>query len=208
MEAPILSKSMHDGTTRKCLNLELHAPQFRPEAFPWGSANVEIHAVFAAQQAYRRVLSLPCVMDLSALLFPGDKADCQSEAAKSLDVEIMGCDNGVTFTLGNASIPLPPTLQATSILSDHQFRVCITGEEGVRIGTLLGKIQARIPTSEDTGGGEAVGVRASQSYPGPADVREAENGMSADQVGAPRYWWYTLRNRSRSTCCCTTDLTA
>lgn len=171
------------------LNLELQTPLLRPEAFPWGSANVEVHAI-CTSQACRRVISLPGVMDLSATTDVGT----HSQPAESLGIEIVGFDNGVTFALGKASIPLPATLQPTAI-SDSQFRVCLTGEEGVRNGTLVGRIQARSPTGDDPEAGEALGTRGSQTHPGSArgefreniagetaDVRGADNGMDARQA--------------------------
>lgn len=176
---------MRDGTTRTPLNLELQAPLLRPEAFPWGSANVEIRAICTAQKAYRRVISLPGVMDLSATaLSPGEEEDSNSQPEDSLGIEIMGYDNGVTFTLGKASIPLPPKLQPTT-MSESQFRVCLTGEEGVRRGTLVGKFQACGPTSDHPEAGEAVVTNASQSHHGFAvgGVREESAGEAAQQAG-------------------------
>lgn len=132
--------------TRHPLSLELHAPQIRPEAFPWGSGDVEIHASFPLQ-ACRSVVTLPSVVDLSPLLLRGEEGqeDREVEATESLDVEILGYDNGVTFGLGRASIPLPTrsVLQKKQTgRSDHQFRVCLTGEAGVRTGILAGRFQA------------------------------------------------------------------
>lgn len=179
---------MRHVTTRTSLNLEIQAPQLRLEAFPWGSANVEIRAAFVIQ-ACRHVISLPGMINLSALLFPGEELDGRSEPAETLDVEVIGYDNGVTFVLGNASIPLPPTMQPVSI-SDHQFRVCLSGEEGVRNGTLVGVVRSHSPASEEPGVDEAIGVRLLPSCLGSAvvkiqdkivgeaaGVRESENGM-------------------------------
>lgn len=179
----MLPSNMRGGTTAvTSSNLELLAPQLRPEAFPWGSADVEIHAVITSQ-ACRRVMSLPGVMDLSALLFSGEKANRHSERTDSLDVEIVGYDHGVSFALGNAFIPLPgSTLQPTSV-SKCPFRVCLTGEEGVRNGTLVGTFRARSATSNNPEAGEVVGMRAPKSHPGSAvgEVRE-ENAGEADDV--------------------------
>lgn len=196
---------MRDCTTRTPLNLELQTPLLRPEAFPWGSANVEVHAI-CTSQACRRVISLPGVMDLAQR-----DLGTHSQPAESLGIEIVGFDNGVTFALGKASIPLPATLQPTAI-SDSQFRVCLTGEEGVRNGTLVGRIQARSPTGDDPEAGEALGTRGSQTHPGSArgecrkkiagetaDVRGADNGMDARQASKvnPRKSRLTIRVRTK-----------
>lgn len=188
--------AMCDRNSRNSLNLELHAPQIRPEAFPWGSANVEIHASFSLQTC-RSIVTLPSVIDLSALLLlRGEEGQERIEATESLDVEILGYDNGVTFELGNASIPLPtaPVLQQTS-KSDRQFRVRLTGPAGVRTGMLAGTFQACSPTSVGPGASEAVVVGVQGPQPerssaaaevrdktaGDAAGREAENDVSGDQ---------------------------
>lgn len=183
-------KGMQHGTARVSSNLELQAPQLRPEAFPWGSANVEIHAVFTSR-AYRRIVSLPGVVDLSALLAPGGDADDHLKPAESLGVEVLGYDNGVTFPLGNASIPLPPTLQPTT-LSDRQFRLCLLGEEGVRNGTLVGQFQARSCNSGGLGPGCAV-VEFQQNITGEATgVREAKKGMASEQASKVNLLWRSV----------------
>eukprot|EP00903_Cladosiphon_okamuranus_P020682 g18991.t1 len=177
---------MREGTiTEASFKLELQAPQLRPEAFPWGSADVDIHAIVnnTGTQGCRRVISLPGVMDLSALVFAGEKANDHSELSYSLGVEIVGYDHGITFALGNAFIPLPPSTRQSSSVSKSQFRVSVTGEEGVRNGTLVGNIQACGPAGDNPEAGEAVGVRASKFYRRPADgdVRQ-ESGGEADDV--------------------------
>lgn len=170
-------------TRQQALSLELHAPQIRPEAFPWGSANVEIHASFS-RQGCQSIVTLPSVVDLSPLLLRGEGGHEERvvEATGSLDVEILGYDNGVTFELGSASIPLPTgsVLQQQQQQQqmgryDHQFRVCLTGAAGVRTGVLAGTFQAACSkTSVDNGAtSESIGVQGPQQ-PERFSAKEAE----------------------------------
>lgn len=152
------------NNTRHPLSLELHAPRIRPEAFPWGSGNVEIHASFPLQNC-RSIVTLPSVVDISALLLPGEEGREERLVAgsESLDVDILGYDNGISFELGSASIPLPTwTMLQQTVKSDHQFRVCLIGAAGMRTGMLTGTFQACSTTTVDHGASEAGGVQSLQ----------------------------------------------
>lgn len=144
--------------TESSLHVHLQDPQVRPEAFSWGSVeDVEMQASFSAG---RHIVSLPCKVDVSEVLVPGVE-EAQLGAATNLDVEIIGNDNGVAFTIGNASVPLPSgrELQQTSI-SDSQFRASLRGATGERTGTLVGSFQVRGSTSLGPDADEAVGATA------------------------------------------------
>lgn len=151
----MLATTVRD-VTLSSLNLHLQDPQVRPEASPWGSTDVEIQASFSSG---RHIVSLPCVVGLNTVLAPGADEGFET-AAGALQVEVMGCDNGVTFSLGLASVPLPaagPGLQQPSI-ADNQFRVCLRGATGARTGTLVGSFQVGGSTGLDQGADEAIGI--------------------------------------------------
>ncbi len=185
-------------STESSLYVHLQDAQFRPEAFPWGPIdNVEMQASFAAG---RYMVSLPCKVDVSEVIAPGAEEE-QLGAATSLDVEIIGNDNGVAFTIGNASVPLPPgrELQQTSI-SDNQFRASLRSATGARTGTLVGSFQVCGSTSLGLGADEAAittalpqaGSTVTDCSAGPAageaaDGREAkEHGTSGEHVAGVR----------------------
>lgn len=154
------------------LSLELEAPRIRREAFPWGAADAELPASLFASTATsdlcRTRVHLPSVVDLSGLVPPefDNNADnagaCSSKGMKSLNVELLACDHGITFALGTASIELParlkPHLDQTACRSDP-FRVCLKDDTGAIAGTLGGVFWARRRVAADLPSAMAVSNR-------------------------------------------------
>ena len=158
---------MHDGAY--ALSLELEAPRLRREAFPWDVAEVELSATLssnpnttAAAAAVAAVsvadcgritnVRLPSVVDLSAFWPPGGAKDGTADGfhvdqeEHHLEVQILGCDLGVTFTLGTASIEVPTQLKPSisqSACRSTPFRVCLRDDAGARVGTVSGTFLAR-----------------------------------------------------------------
>lgn len=162
---------MYDGAYT--LSLELEAPRLRREAFPWDVAEVELSAILsfnptahpttaaAAPAAAvvvadcRRIINvrLPSVVDLSAFWPPGGAKDgtaggsyVDQEEEHHLEVQILGCDLGITFTLGTASIEVPTQLKpsiAQNACRSTPFRVCLRDDSGARVGTVSGAFLAR-----------------------------------------------------------------
>ncbi|CAB1104248.1 unnamed protein product [Ectocarpus sp. CCAP 1310/34] len=164
------------------LDLELEAPHMRPEALPWESvSSVKTFANLSVQKSLTMV-SLPAVVDLSQLLLPGEAGEERRlmTGQETLHVEIQGYDNGVAFSLGKASIPLPtmPVMMEQSSTSHHPMRVCLTGAEDVRTGTLVGAFRASWSSADepfrDVDPNLNVILPQQQSEPGPAVVESQE----------------------------------
>ncbi|CAM9273195.1 unnamed protein product [Ectocarpus sp. 12 AP-2014] len=164
------------------LDLELEAPHMRPEALPWESvSSVKTFANLSVQKSLTMV-SLPVVVDLSQLLLPGEAGEERRlmTGQETLHVEIQGYDNGVAFSLGKASIPLPtmPVMMEQSSRSHHPMRVCLTGAEDVRTGTLVGAFRAYWSSTDepprDVDPNLNIILPQQQSEPGPAVVESQE----------------------------------
>lgn len=164
------------------LDLELEAPHMRPEASPWESvSSVKTFASLSVQKSLTMV-SLPAAVDLSQLLLPGEAGEERRlmTGQETLHVEIQGYDNGVTFSLGKASIPLPtmPVMMEQSSTSHHPMRVCLTGAEGVRTGTLVGAFRAYWSSADepprDVDPNLNIVLPQQQSEPGPAMIESQE----------------------------------
>lgn len=163
---------MHGAYT---LSLELEAPRLRREAFPWDVAEVELSAILSFNPTTRRPTTgaaapaaavvgadcgriinvrLPSVVDLSAFWPPGEAKDGTAggshvdleEEHHHLEVQILGCDLGVTFPLGTASIEVPTQLKPSisqNACRSTPFRVCLKDDSGARVGTVSGAFLAR-----------------------------------------------------------------
>lgn len=134
------------------LTLELDTPRIRREAFPWGVAEVALSARISYKSSRFRRTDLPSEIDLSALLSPTERGKAgagsrhRSEKDATLDLEILGCDHGIEFTLGSATIELPVGLGPTvdqSVCRSDPFRVCVKDDAGARAGTIGGVFLAR-----------------------------------------------------------------
>ena len=95
---------------------------------------------------------LPSVVDLSAFWPVGGCTDSRAEGhhhavqEKQLEVEILGCDLGIMFTLGTASIQVPSQLKPSidqNACRSSPFRVCLWDDAGARVGTVSGAFLAR-----------------------------------------------------------------
>ncbi|CAN0456962.1 unnamed protein product, partial [Ectocarpus sp. 8 AP-2014] len=164
------------------LELELEAPHMRLEALPWESvSSVKTFANLSVQKSLTMV-SLPAAVDLSQLLLPGEASEERRlmTGQETLHVEIQGYDNGVTFSLGKASIPLPtmPVMTEQSSTSHLPVRVCLTGAEGVRTGTLVGAFRAYWSSPDepprDVDPNLNIILPQQLSEPGPAAVESQE----------------------------------
>lgn len=134
------------------LSLELESPRLRREAFPWGAAEAELSAnLFVTNSSHRKLVCLPSVCDLGTLLpqqacSAAGGTNGKDKTRVSLTIEIMGCDHGITFPLGKATLDIPlklkPGLDQNSSRSDP-FRVCVMDDTGARAGTLSGAFVAR-----------------------------------------------------------------
>lgn len=161
----------------------------RPEALPWESANsVKTFANLSVQKSVTMV-SLPAAVDLSQLLLPGEAGEERpTMGQETLDVEIQGYDNGVTFALGKASIPIPtmPVMMTDQLsTSHHPVRVCLTGAEGVRTGTLVGAFRACWSSADEPPCGADPNLNIvlpqQQPDPGPA-VAESQEKIAEDAI--------------------------
>ncbi|CAM9229269.1 unnamed protein product [Ectocarpus sp. 4 AP-2014] len=164
------------------LELELAAPHMRPEALPWESvSSVKIFANLSVQKSLTMV-SLPAAVDLSQLFLPGKAGEERRlmTGQETLHVEIQGFDNGVTFSLGKAFIPLPtmPVMTEQSSTSHLPVGVCLTGAEGMRTGTLVGAFRACWSSAEehprDVDPNLNIVLPQQQAEPGPAVVESQE----------------------------------
>ncbi|CBJ27361.1 similar to DAZ interacting protein 1-like isoform 1 [Ectocarpus siliculosus] len=172
------------------LELELEAPHMRPEALPWESvSSVKTFANMSVQKSLTMV-SLPAAVDLTQLVLPGEAGEERRlmTGQETLHVEIQGYDNGVTFSLGKASIPLPtmPVMTEQSSTSHLPVRVCLTGAEGVRTGTLVGAFRAYWssagePPRDDVDPNLNIILPQQLSEPGPAAV-ESQEKISEDAI--------------------------
>lgn len=133
-------------------SLELNVPRLRPNALPWGSAEVQLTAVIcsSATSCTAINLDLPSVLeDLSAVLEPEGYADddaTEQHRSQSLGVEILGCDHGISFSLGTAMLDIPAAYQAgrpKTSSAPENFRVSLTDRTGARVGTLSGAFVTR-----------------------------------------------------------------
>lgn len=186
------------------ISLELEEPRIRREAFPWGAADVEMCADLRVARAAATAtrVHLPSVVDLSTLQQPhvGDPATTggnRVEEIKLLEVEVLGCDLGITFTLGTAIVDVPlklkPSLAQNACRSDP-FRASVTDDAGARIGTLSGAFIARRQDHVALrGGGEAKASEdrscsaggVGQEWPPEGD------GMPGQQVKVSQAFFYS-----------------
>lgn len=199
---------MHDGGAYT-LSLELEAPRLRREAFPWDVAQVQLSAVLsstpttsstAADAAAATVaecgrimnnVRLPSVVDLSALWPPSGAKDCTTEGLHvdreeehHLEAQILGCDLGITFTLGTASIEVPTQLKpsiAQNACRSTPFRVCLRDDAGARVGTISGAFLTRRGRAMDGSPLVAEHAVAKQSESGSAAVCGRQGDGDADQ---------------------------
>ncbi|CAM9466621.1 unnamed protein product [Ectocarpus sp. 12 AP-2014] len=171
------------------LDLELEAPHMRPEALPWESvSSVKTFANLSVKKSLTMV-SLPAVVDLSQLLLLREAGEERRlmTGQETLHVEIQGYDNGVAFSLGKASLPLPtmPMMMEQSSTSHHPMRVCLTGAEGVRTGTLVGAFRACWSSADepprDVDPNLNIILPHQQSEPGPAVV-ESQEKIAKDAI--------------------------
>ena len=162
---------MHGGPYT--LSLELESPRLRRELFPWDVAEVDLSAILSSVPATNNInttaadaavviadcgrtinVRLPSVVDLSAFWPPGRAKDGavvgfhvdEEEEEHHLEVQILGCDLGITFTLGTAAIEIPTQLQpsiAQNACRSTPFRVCLRDDAGARVGTVSGAFLAR-----------------------------------------------------------------
>lgn len=161
------------GSMPSSLSLELEVPHIRPEAFPWESANnFEIHAS-CSLGSFHSVAILPSVIHLGTLhLSPEEGRGEPVTTTRNMDVEILGNDNGVTFALGKASIPLPEGQLAEKFsAAEHAFRVSLVGTAGMRTGTLVGAFRSRDSLTRDP------------SYGGPALTGFGTVSAAAESLG-------------------------
>lgn len=152
------------------------------------------------------------MIDLGALPFPPGSGTGEEllRTTESLEVEILGNGNGVTFALGNASIPLPEgQLQQKSSGDQHELRVSLVGAAGMRTGTLVGAFRfggcmIRDPGDDvvaicGAGGGsaaaESLGIAASE----PAG-RGVENEVVSGEEPAREVWKPSRSSATHSVC--------
>lgn len=142
------------------LNLELNVPRLRPNAFPWGAAEVNLAAkirVSSSNSLIRRV-DLPSSVDLSTLLLLSSEEGCLSASdeedntqqptrtRKSLDVEIIGCDHGITFSIGTVTLNIPDSLKPgpeQTSSNPEAFRLALMDGTAARVGMISGAFVAR-----------------------------------------------------------------
>lgn len=145
------------------LSLELNAPRLRPNAFPWGVAEVKLTAAISSSSSQCLVtrVNLPSIVDVRTVIpqlnlgNSSDDADNGLSGHKtSLDIEIEGCDHGITFAVGMGTVEMPVSLQPgpeQTSSTPYLFRLPLIDGTGVRVGTISGAFIARrtaiVPTS-------------------------------------------------------------
>lgn len=198
---------MHGAYT---LSLELEAPRLRREPFPWDVAKVELSAILSSvPTTCRRTINssaadaavvaadcdrtinvrLPSVVDLTAFWLPGRAKDgtvggfhVDQEDERHLEVQILGCDLGITFTLGTASIEIPTQLKpsiAQNACRSTPFRVCLRDDAGARVGTVSGAFLARRGRAINGPPSTAEHYVATQPEAGSAAVLRRQNNGDA-----------------------------
>lgn len=134
---------------------------------------------------------LPSVVDLSKFWPQGGGKDSTAEGhhravreEEQLEVEVLGCDLGVSFTLGTASIPVPTQLKPSidqNACRSNPFRVCLRDDAGARVGTISGSFLARRGRAIDDPPSTAQHhAAAEQSEAGSAVVLRREAGDDDD----------------------------
>lgn len=142
------------------LNLELNVPRLRPSAFPWGAAEVTLAATIRTSSSndssFIRHVDLPSNVDLSTVFLPSPEdylraSDEEDNAqptrrGESLAVEIIGCDHGVTFSIGTATLDIPYSLKPGSEQTSSKpkaFRLALMDGTAAKVGVITGVFVAR-----------------------------------------------------------------
>lgn len=141
-----------DSMVTAVRTLSLSSPRLRPNVCPWGVVEVKLSAALRISSGDQHAIhvDLPCDdVDISALL-PEDKSDCCAENngkrqhnTTSLDVEVMGCDHGITFSIGTATLDMPCFLNPASRETPSRstaFRLTLVDGARARVGMVSGAI--------------------------------------------------------------------
>lgn len=150
--------SLPDTAATPLKTLSLSSPRLRPNVCPWGVAKVKLSAALRVSSGDQHAIhvDLPCNdVDISVLL-PEDKFDCYAENngkphsnTTSLDVDVMGCDHGITFSIGTATLEMPcflnPALGQT-LSKPTAFRLALVDGTRARVGIISGAFVAATST--------------------------------------------------------------